>query len=920
MSASTFDDAELRREVGQLGRLFGEVLREFAGEEAFQLVEEVRTLVRKFRENDSQAGNELRVLLASRDEAELNALIRAFTTFLELANLAEDRQRIRVLRERERAAHPAPRSESIGDAVRKLRESGIEGSEMQKLISRLHVELVITAHPTEAKRRSLRQKTNRLAELLAQLESQNLLPRERESLWTAIRLEVAKLWQTDFIRATRPTVLDEAARGLAILPILWQTVPSIYQELREALHVYYPETEFTELHPLSYGSWMGGDRDGNPFVTADITAQTLRWMRRAALDAHIENCHRLQDSLSLSSRKAPPPLVMMEAIRSAPVKWPSFAEVFRNAPPEEPFRTWLLVIEWRLEQTAKVDFHEELPDGAYASARELASDVAVLAESLELTRNSAIRLAEVQPWLDQLDAFGLQTARLDIRQHSGEYRRAIDEIFRLAGLSDKPSELSEPDRQHLLLKALSPNVSLPMWRVSPSTAETLALFATIRRAVRRFGMDAIGGHVLSMTHQPSDLFTILWFWKWSEQVDGGDPKDAELQLAIIPLFETIADLDHSAETLDASLSAPSFRQYIREQQNRMTVMIGYSDSTKDGGYLTAMWEVQRSQIELHRVAQRHGVNLVFFHGRGGSLGRGGGPAARSIRSLPREAFAGELRLTEQGEVLAERYNDAQIAHRHLEQVVGSVLQAAADVPNRDLPRWQEAMTRLAKRANRAYRSLVEIESFPDFFHHVTPIRTIEELPIGSRPSRRKVGNRIEDLRAIPWVFAWTQCRCLMPAWYGLGSALKEAIEAGEVDLQELQQMYQEWPFFRATIDNAELALAKSNMTVFREYIELAGNVQQGTEIAHFLITEYQRTNDVILSIVDEHELLDSIPWLKRSIQVRNGYVDPLNFVQVELLRRSAATGRTSDAQASEERWHLNSLVVKGIAAGMRTTG
>jgi phosphoenolpyruvate carboxylase len=442
----------------------------------------------------------------------------------------------------------------------------------------------------------------------------------------------------------------------------------------------------------------------------------------------------------------------------------------------------------------------------------------------------------------------------------------------------------------------------------------------VRRIARNFGMEALGGHIVSMTHQANDLFTVLWLWKWSAHTDGGHRDDSQLHLPIIPLFETIDDLSHAADILEAAFQTPAYRDAVRNWGDRQTVMIGYSDSTKDGGYLAACWGLQRAQIELHDVAARHGIKLTFFHGRGGSLGRGGGPAARAILSLPSRAFDGTLRLTEQGEILAERYDDPEIAHRHLEQVLWSVLVASTQSPAAIPEAWRTMLDGLAADSFRAYRRLVDHPAFGKVFRHATPIADIEGLHIASRPSRRVESDRIEDLRAIPWVFAWTQCRCLLPAWYGLGTTFEPHLAKSAIATEEFRRMYREWPFLRATIDNAVLAVAKSNLPVFRQYAALAGDDSGVADVLTMIEDEWRRTERVLLAVTNCTELLDDVPWLKESIAVRNGYVDPLNLIQVELLRRGREqTGETGGA-ANENLTHVKQLVVKGIAAGMRTTG
>ncbi|MEN0111533.1 MAG: phosphoenolpyruvate carboxylase, partial [Planctomycetota bacterium] len=662
----------------------------------------------------------------------------------------------------------------------------------------------------------------------------------------------------------------------------------------------------------------------HPYVTPDITRQTLTWLREAALERHLLTCERLIESLSVSTRQATECDALFEALAEACAAHEGLSERIERIPPLEAPRRWLRAVAWRLERTAAGQ------PGAYACATELAADVTRLADALAASGNEEVVRTEVRPWLDQIGTFGLHMARLDIRQHSGVYAGVMDEVWRSIGLIGEGESPDDARRRGLLAETLPYAANLSPVGLSAAATETLELFRVLRRAAREWGQECLGAHVISMTQNASDLLTVLWLWRWSVRVDGGErPGDAELRLPVTPLFETIDDLRRGPEILGGALDTPAYREHVAALGDRQMVMIGYSDSTKDGGYLAAAWGLQSAQITLHRLAEERGVRLTFFHGRGGSLGRGGGPAARSILSLPPETFDGALRLTEQGEVLAERYDDPAIAHRHLEQVVWASIIAATTPPPAPTGDYREQMQRMADASLAAYRRLVDHRSFTRFFRLATPVSEIERLPIGSRPAKRKKGDRIEDLRAIPWVFSWTQSRCLLPAWYGVGAGLAAALDTpGGAD--RLREMYAQWPFFRATIDNAELALAKSNRPVFDRYAQLAG---QGAaddteradlvEIAAWLDAEYDAARIAILAVTGGDELLSGTPWLQESIRVRNRYVDPLNLIQLEVMRRvreAEAGGAVPDSGVSEELRRLSQLSIKCVAAGMRTTG
>jgi len=910
-------DQRLRREIDELGRAFGDTVRRFAGAEAFDLVEQVRGLARRFCDGDTSAADELETLLQGLSPEQLRLVIRSFGTFLELANLAEDRQRVRALRDSERSSHPAPRKESLLAAVQTLKDQGVSAEAIAALVERVRVDLVFTAHPTEAKRKSIRAKLRSLRELLGALDAEAWTPREEERLRSLVLREIVKLWQTDIIRPTRPTVLEEVQRGLSFKTVIWDAAPRIVGELRDAVREVYDGLEVPAEGVLRFGSWMGGDRDGHPYVTPQITEQTLRWLRAAALESHWFSCDALVTSLSVSVRQAPACSKLFEPIAAACARWPELVSILDPIPPLEAPRRWLRVVGWRLEQSAAAPPEGPEPPAAYASAEELTSDVRRVYDALVEAGDDEVARTEVQAWLDQIATFGLHMARLDVRQHSELYADVMVELWRAIGLVKPGETLDEERRCRLLVDTLPIAANIAPVGLSGAAQETLQLFRVLRRSARRYGGACLGGHVVSMTKNASDLLTVLWLWTWSERVDGGQPEDDSLHLPVIPLFETIDDLIDAPQILGKALAAEPYRRHVAKCGDRQTVMIGYSDSTKDGGYLAAAWALQSAQITLHELAKDQGVHLTFFHGRGGSLGRGGGPAARSILSLPPETFDGSLRLTEQGEVLAERYDDPAIAHRHLEQVMGAVLIAATTPPPKPTSGYRERMQRMADASLGAYRALVTHPKFTTFFRLATPISEIENLPIGSRPAKRKKGDAIEDLRAIPWVFSWTQSRCLLPAWYGLGAGLRALLE-DQADRDALREMYRQWPFFRATIHNAELALAKSNRPVFDRYAQMAGDDPAMREIAGLLDAEYDRARAALLEVVERNELLDGTPWLQESIRVRNRYVDPLNLIQLEVIRRI----RESDAGEgpTEELRHLSQLSIKSVAAGMRTTG
>lgn len=914
---SSAGDDPLRNEVSLLGELLGQTIAELAGLEAFQLVEDLRKLAWERRVNPSASPTALPQFIARLNNDQLRVVIRAFMAFLDLANLAEDRQRVRVLQERERNAYPNARHESVRAAILKLKESGASADQVQRLLNGLKLELVFTSHPTEAKRRSVRRKLRRIRELLSDLDADQL-PQLRECATRLIRAELAKLWQTDSIRPFRPTVLQEVERGLSIKPVLWDVVPNLLADLRRALSEAFPEQPPRTRTCVSFGSWMGGDRDGHPGVTPEVTEQTVVWLRAAAVEFQLKACNEAHESFSLSGDQIDFGPALSDKIQSVIERWPQVKNELVRIAPQEVCRLWIRSIRWRLQQTQQVTLTNWRIPGSYRSSQELADDVRALLDAVQKSPAADLLSDEVQVWLDRIETFGFHLARLDVRQNTQTYREVIDELLVASRLCAAPQKLDEADRQQLLADTLSKRLYISADGLTASTKAAVESFRGLHRIQLAFGPEALGGHVISMTHAPSDVLAVQWLWKQAAPGSFVVDDAPVANLPIVPLLETIDDLQRGPRILDSLLSIPAYREYLRELGDHQVVMLGYSDSTKDGGYISATWSLYRAQQELSAVAAKYGIALTFFHGRGGSLGRGGGPAARSILSLPAGTFHGSVRLTEQGEVLFERYDDSRIAYRHLEQLIWSSLLAASRSVGTLNPKWIEVMQQLSDDSLRAYRELVEQPDFVEFFRTTTPIAEIEQHPIGSRPARRTGSDSLSDLRAIPWVFSWTQCRCLIPAWYGLGSAVDGMLQDAD-SRQLLQAMYRDWPFFRATMDNAELAMAKADLDIADHYASLALSTETMNRINKMVTSEFEKTRSGLLMISGNDELLDGTPWLRESIRVRNRYIDLLNLIQVELLRRVRDCPPDKDAELAELR-NLTRLSINGVAAGMRTSG
>lgn len=949
----------LGREVNTLGRLLGDVIREQEGEAGFQLVEEYRAATKALRAGEgwpADFGPHGLALLERTDQltpGQARLLVRAFTAYFHLVNMAEERHRLRVLRRREAAAGEAPRGESVAEAVSEAAAGGVTAERMRALLSQCVVEPVFTAHPTEARRRTVLAKLRRLRQLADCLDEPAMNPRRLSEIHDRIREEIAALWLTEEVHRRAPTVLDEVRNGLYYFEeSLWVVVPRLYRELERALAESYPGERLDVPAFLRFGSWVGGDRDGNPNVTADITEHTLRLHRETALSLYERELEGLQRHLSLAVEPGREEGPLFSSMARDESDQPDLARSLGERYGAEPYRRKVgfmlarlraarrLNAE-RLRATVDPDSGEDpelwrgavrleppLPEDAavaYGRAADMAADVRVLRD--DLRQRGAARLADgALGDLDRrLDVFGFRLARLDFRQHSSANSSAVAEVLRRAGVEPDYVALPEPERVALLARELTNRRPLVAAHATwtPETAETLELFATIARAQAELGPEAGDVYIISMTAGVSDVLVPLLFAKEHGLFQPGREREnekARSSLQVVPLFETIDDLHRCAGLMRELFALPVYRQHLEAWGRQQQIMLGYSDSNKDGGFVTANWELYCAQQALAQVCRESRVRLTLFHGRGGAIGRGGGPTSRAIMGQPPGTLNGRLRLTEQGEVTFARYAHPEIAHRHLEQTIHAVLRAslpdAAAPGEGPRPEWTRAMAAASEEGHRAYRRLVhEDPDFIRYFHQATPIDLITDLRIGSRPAKRKAGTAgIEDLRAIPWVFSWTQSRHGLPGWFGLGSALRVLLEG---DGPRLNDMYKHWPFFRSLVDNAQLSLGRSDLAIARLYDGLASRDLR-PHIFEKVAAEWESTERAILRTAPQGVLLENSPVLRRSIRLRNPYVDPLSFVQVSLLARLRRLDH--DAPEAEELRRLAALSVNGVAAGLQNTG
>ena len=911
----------LSEQIHLLGDILGHTIVEQEDQGVYDLVEEIRTLAKAHRRGDAAAGRSVlqRIEALSADQARLVA--KAFATYFQLVNLAEDGERVRVLRRRARQAdeQDEPMGETIAAAVKRLREEGLSADEMQAQLDNLFIVPVFTAHPTEAKRRTVLTKMSRLGAGLRRLDFHDLTPREEADTLAGVREEIASLWQTDETREQQPRVIDEVRNGLYYFEsTLFDLVPRIYGELETALERHYPGSPFQVPVFLRYGSWIGGDRDGNPFVTASVTEEALREQKLLALRLYQRAIDRMHGHLSTARWRGITP-ALQAGLEADETLFPEEAVYIRRHYPFQPYRQKLAYVYRKLSATSEDARRpwrkERLPRArSYETVDGLLDDLRMMQDSLSAHRGgerlASGRLAVI---IRQAEIFGFHLATLDIRQHSQRHRQALAELFERYGMAESYADWPEDRCARLLTAELGNPRPLTPARLDfgEATNETLGTFRLIHRAHERIGKAAVRSYVISMTTGASDVLGVLLLAR-----DAGVADD----LDVVPLFETVADLHAAPGIMEELFGNPAYRRHLQARGRAQQIMIGYSDSNKDGGYLSANWELHLAQRSLAAVCARHDVALTLFHGRGGSIGRGGGPANRSILAQPPESVRGRIKLTEQGEAITNRYANPDIAYRHLEQIVHAVLLTSGKRPAGSPSRgneWEEALDALSSTADKCYRELVrETPGLPDYFHAATPISEISRLNIGSRPAKRKRTSGIDDLRAIPWVFSWAQCRVALPGWYALGTALTTwAGQSGE-KWALLATMYREWPFFRVTIDNAQLSMRKADMLIAAVYAELA-EAPVREAVFGAIGREFALTEQAILRLTGQGELLENEPWMRRSIEARNPYIDPLSFIQVALLRRLREQPDGDGAAALRE---VILISVNGVAAGLRNTG
>ncbi|PUA39238.1 phosphoenolpyruvate carboxylase [Paenibacillus elgii] len=913
----------LRRDVRFLGHILGEVLVHQGGNSLFTIVEKIREMSKSLRAQFTpEMYAEFKDTINGLAPEIRHQVIRAFAVYFQLVNIAEQNHRIRRKRDYERTSGENVQPGSIEDAVRKLKTLGTPTAEVREMIEGISLELVMTAHPTEATRRAVLDIHQRIAADVMELDNPSLTFREREQLREKLLGEVITLWQTDELRDRKPTVGDEVKNGLYYFDeTLFDVLPQVYQELERCLHKYYPEQSWHAPTFLKFGSWIGGDRDGNPSVTSTVTWETLTMHRELALQKYEELLTDLLKHMSFSKNIVEVTQELLDSIQHDRdmIELPS-DEVLPNE--KEPYRIKVRYMVEKIRNTAKPN----VPAGKkYNNPQQFKEDLLIIERSLRNHYADYIADAYVQKLIRQAELFGFHLASLDVRQHSKEHEAAMTEILAKMSICSDYGALPEEQKIKLLTDILNDPrpITSPYLHYSESTQECLNVYRVIQKAQQEFGRSCIASYLISMTQGASDLLEVLVFGKeaglYLHEPDG----TVTCTLQSVPLFETIDDLHAAPEIMTTLFQIPAYRNSLNSTNQLQEIMLGYSDSNKDGGVITANWELRVALRSITAAAKPFDVKLKFFHGRGGALGRGGMPLNRSILAQPADTVGGGIKITEQGEVLSSRYSMKGIAYRSLEQATSALIKSAlwARNPQADPsePGWETIMRDISEQAQQKYQDLIFRDpDFLTFFKQSTPLPEIGELNIGSRPSKRKNSDRFEDLRAIPWVFAWTQSRYLLPAWYASGYGLYSFYQGNPENLRILQEMYNNWAFFRSLIDNLQMALAKADLLIAKEYGSMIEDQSIAERIIRMIEEEYERTSDLILKITGQQEILDNVPVIQESIRLRNPYVDPLSYMQVQLLSEL----RPLRDQGGDDSLLLREvlLTINGIAAGLRNTG
>ena len=894
-------DQALRDDVRTLGAMVGDLIREQNGEELFEMVENARLRAIRRREGNELPGEELDELTDGLDPGVASQLIRGFTTYFQMVNTAEKVHRIRRRRDHLRDV-AGYQPGGLEDTLQKLKASGMTIDELQGLLDSLSIEPVFTAHPTESTRRTMLRKEQKIVKHLVDLLNPTMTPQETNVALENIRLLATTGWQTAEHPSERMTVADELEHVLFfITDVLYRAMPPFYEDIRAAVdRIYGDEAKGLEIPNLvHFASWVGGDMDGNPNVNAKTIRATLARQRSLILDLYYRECAKLGEKLSQSSDSAEFSQGMLDKIDEYRGIFPNAYHAVPARHRDMPYRVFLRLVQQRLQSTYDDDIYP------YEHVGQLLADIELVAESLAFNKGRHAGLFAVKRLLRRIRTFGFHMVTLDIRQDAEVHRKVVGECLE----EEDWMEMSSEQRTERIIEAIESRENAPM-TLSTQARKTIAVFQAIAFCRRKYGHRAIGPFIVSMTQGADDILSVLLLAQWGELHN----RRGDIPLDVAPLLETVDDLHAGPEILDKLLGSELYRKHLERRDNCQTIMIGYSDSNKDGGLASSRWAIQNAQEHLVDAVGSEDIELTLFHGRGGTISRGGSKTHVAVLGAPPGTVNGRLRVTEQGEIINEKYGLRGIALRTLEQTTGSVALATAMPKHRgnDMPEWHEMMDLIADESRKAYRKLIyETPDFYDYFRTATPIDVIERMRIGSRPSSRRSMSGIEDLRAIPWVFSWTQSRFILPGWYGLGTGLQKAVDKFGAD--QFGEMFREWFFMRSLIADAEMVIAKSDLGIAELYSQLSGELHE--KFFPDILGEFELTRDIILEYTEHESILEGDFTLQRAIALRNPYVDPISFMQVDLLRRWRASDHEDD-----EVFDALLATVNGIAQGLQNTG
>lgn len=927
--ARTHNDSKLsplRRDVHMLGELLGKVLIQQEGRPFFDAEERIRRLsIAARRGGSARQWAQLRRLTERLPVPAAEKIVRAFSVFFQLVNLAEDGHRVRRKRHYESLPGFHPQRGSIEDLVHRLHAAGVSYETLAKQAAEISIVLVLTAHPTQALPPTVLSKHRAIWDLLIKRQLLNPIPKEERAIARELLETIMELWQTDELRRDRPSIKDEVEQGLyALSTVLYDALPDLILAFRsEVERVYGRSMPLTPL--VRFGSWIGGDKDGNP----NVTHESLRWAllryRKEILGKYLTSLEALQERLTQSDQLCRIPRSFLRSVANDRRSFPALVESLDAKFPHQPYRQKLTVMIYRIRQMFR--YGSESAEDGYDSAERFLEDILAIQRSLQSHRADAVARHAVAKLVLQVSLFGFVFTRLDVREHSRRHLETFGDLVRTHELSPKdPVSMTESERCELLDSFLAKPRYVDLLKHSlPTTRETIRTFQVLAEHLEHVDTRSVDSYIISMTHEPSDVLMVLWLFQQTD-LFRRTTKGWWSGLNIVPLFEGIDDLQRAHEIMRALYKHPAYRQHLKARGNFQQIQLGYSDSNKDGGFFTANWELYQAQRRLHAVAKSHRVRLQLFHGRGGTIGRGGGPLHQAILAQPRGTLEGRIKITEQGEVIAAKYANPHMAMRNLELVLSAVLEATLIEPKppSHLSEWEHAMETLSQAAWWRYRRvLYEDKSFVRYFEQATPIDAISEFRIGSRPAVRPGGKsaahgtRIEELRAIPWVFSWNQSRHMLPSWFPFGSAVEQFSRSQPGGLALLQRMYREFPWFHVMVEFTQISLGMADMHMAAHYAALVKPRALGRRVFAEIEGEYRRTKHAVLSITGQPKLLADNPVLSNAIRLRNPYVDPISLLQVRFLKRRR---QANSAKVRRQVERPLALTINGIASGMRHTG